>query len=357
MISKILANVNFTKLIDEKEVLLFDLKNKNGFHCQITNFGARIVSLIVPNKFNKLVDVVLGLESIEDYQKDDKYFGAITGRYANRIANGKFAIDGKEYSLKINNGPNSLHGGQDGFDKVVWFAKPFINEIDEEAIELSYLSKDGEEGFPGNLKVKVIYTLTNSNELTISYWAKTDAKTVINLTNHTYFNLKGAGEGSIESHDLVLNADFFTPTDSTMIPTGEIISVKNTPMDFNSIHKIGTRIKDDYLALTQANGYDHNWILNKEKSDLSWAATASDDVSGIELKVYTTAPGVQFYTGNFLDGLCKAKESQQYHFRSGFCLETQHFANSPNQENFPSTILDVDDTYTQSTIFKFGLKN
>ncbi len=356
MISENLAISNFSKKVDNKQVLLYNLKNKNGLHCQITNFGARLVSLMVPNKENGAVDVVLGLESIDEYQKDDKYLGAIVGRFANRIANGKFAIDGETYSLETNNGPNSLHGGEKGFDKVVWEAKPFLFENGEEAIELTYFSKDGEEGFPGNLQVKVSYTLTHANEIKITYWANTDAKTLINLTNHTYFNLKGVGEGTIESHDLLINADYFTPTNRDSIPTGEILSVSNTPLDFKTINTIGARINEDYIALKQANGYDHNWVLNKEISKLSWAATVSDDVTGIELKVFTTEPGVQFYTGNFLDGQDKGKKSKPNAFRSGFCIEAQHYPDSPNQDSFPSTVLNPGETYTQTTIYQFGLK-
>ncbi len=356
MIAENLSISNFSKQIDNKQVLLYSLKNRNGVLCQITNFGARIVSLLVPNKDNQLVDVVLGLNSIDEYQKDDKYLGATVGRFANRIAKGVFNIDGKTYSLVPNNGPNLLHGGQKGYDKVVWDAKPVISENGEEAIELTYFSKDGEEGFPGNVQVKVTYTLTNSNEIVISYWAKTDAKTILNLTNHTYFNLKGVGEGTIESHDLLINADFFTPTDDDSIPTSEIRSVLNTPMDFKKSYSIGARINEDYIPLKQANGYDHNWILNKENEKISWAATASDSLSGIELKVFTTEPGIQFYTGNFLDGSGISKGSKPNDFRSGFCIEAQHFPNSPNQNSFPSTFLDVGESYSQTTIFQFGLK-
>lgn len=356
MISEILTVANFTKQIDKKEVSLFNLKNKNGFLCQITNFGARIVSLVVLNKQNKFVDVVLGFESIDEYQKDDKYFGAIVGRYANRIAKSNFVLDGKYHPLYTNNGPNTLHGGQKGFDKVVWEANPFLTENEEEAIELSYLSKDGEEGFPGNLLVKVTYILTNANEIKIEYWAKTDAKTVVNLTNHTYFNLKGAGTETIDSHELIINAAYFTPTDDTMIPTGEIRSVTNTPMDFRTPQKIGSRINENYLDLVQANGYDHNWVLNKEKEKLSWVATVSESSTGIVLKAFSTEPGVQFYTGNFLDGKNKGKKSKSYDARSGFCLEMQHFPDSPNQADFPSTLITSDENYTQTTIYQFWLQ-
>ena len=355
MISEILTTAPFTKQIDDKEVYLFTLKNKNGLVCQITNFGARIVSLIVPNNQNESIDVVLGLESIDEYQKDDKYFGAIVGRYANRIAKSNFVLDGVNYSLITNNGPNTLHGGQKGFDKMVWETRTFLTQNEEEAVEMNYLSKDGEEGFPGNLSVKVTYTLTNENEIKVEFLANTDAKTVINLTNHAYFNLKGAGVGTIDSHELILNADYFTPTDDTMIPTGELRSVLNTPMDFRTKHKIGSRINDDYLELVQANGYDHTFVLNKETEKLSWVATVHESSTGIELKAYSTEPGVHFYTGNFLDGKNKGKNSIYYDARSGFCLEMQHFPDSPNQTSFPSVVLTPDENYTQTTIYQINL--
>jgi aldose 1-epimerase len=344
----------FNKIIDDQEVSIFSLKNKNGFDCHITNFGARIVSFFVPIN-NKSIDVVLGYESIEDYQKDGFYLGAIAGRYANRIGNGKFSLDNKEYSLFINNGPNSLHGGSKGFDKVVWKARSFVNDLGEEALELTYLSRDGEEGYPGNLNVQVIYTLSNENEIKIDYKAVTDSKTILNLTNHVYFNLKGAGSADIGSHDLVLNADYFTPTDDSAIPTGEIRSVANTPMDFRISCKIGDRINEDYLELKQGFGYDHNWVFNNKDGDLCWAAKAYDEASKIEMKAYTTEPGVQFYSGNYLD-IQNGKDSKTYPARSGFCLEMQHFPDAPNKANFPSTVLDKDEVYTQTTVYQFAVK-
>lgn len=346
---------NFKTLIDNQEVSLFNLKNKNGFVCQLTNYGARIVSCFVPINDNSSVDVVLGYDSIDDYLQDDFYLGVIAGRYANRIAKGSFTLDGKDYSLAVNNGENSLHGGQKGFDKVVWTPRLFINENEEECLELTYFSVDGEEGYPGNLTVKVIYSLTNKNEIRIDYAAETDTKTVINLTNHAYFNLKGAGEGLVTSHDLVLIADYFTPTDAGAIPTGEIRSVSNTPMDFRMAHNIGERIEDDYIELIQGIGYDHNWVLNKESNVLSHVATVSDSASRIELKVYSTEPGVQFYSGNYLN-IQNGKNGKTYPKRSGFCLETQHFPDSPNHDNFPNTILNPNETYTQTTIYQFEVK-
>lgn len=355
MKDKILQAEKFNKTIDNQEVSLFTLKNKNGFVCQITNYGARIVSLFVPIDNQRKIDVVLGHDFIDDYQKDDFYLGVIAGRYANRIAKGKFSLDDKAYSLFVNNGSNALHGGKKGFDKVVWKAALFFNEKKEESLELNYLSVDGEEGYPGNLQVKVIYTLTNDNEIKIDYKSVTDAKTILNLTNHVYFNLKGAGEGSITSHDLVLNADYFTPTDAGAIPTGEIRSVSNSPMDFRISHKIGERINEEYKELIQGIGYDHNWVLNKENKELSWAATVYEASTAIELKAFTTEPAVQFYSGNYLD-VKKGKESKSYPSRSGFCLEMQHFPDSPNHDNFPSTVLNPGEIYTQTTVYQFEVK-
>ena len=346
---------NFKTQIDNQEVSLFNLKNKNGFVCQLTNYGARIVSCFVPINDNSSVDVVLGYDAIEDYLQDDFYLGVIAGRYANRIAKGSFTLNGKDYSLAINNGENALHGGQKGFDKVVWQARSFANKNDEECLELAYFSVDGEEGYPGNLAVKVIYTLTDKNEVKIDYSAETDAKTVINLTNHVYFNLKGAGEGLVTSHDLVLNADYFTPTDAGAIPTGEIRSVSNTPMDFRNSHTIGERINEEYIELIQGIGYDHNWVLNKESNELSTVATVSDAATSIKLKVYSTEPGVQFYSGNYLN-IDNGKNGKAYPKRSGFCLETQHFPDSPNHDNFPSTVLNPGEIYTQTTIYQFEVK-
>lgn len=347
----ILPVEKFNKTIDNQQVSLFSLKNKNGFVCQITNFGARIVSFTFP-VVNSEIDVILGYDSIDDYQTDDFYLGAIAGRYANRIANGKFSLDGKEYSLFVNNGANALHGGQKGFDKVVWKAHPFLNDLQEESLELTYLAKDGEEGYPGNLEVKVVYTLTNENEIKIDYQAMTDVKTILNLTNHVYFNLNGAGEATVTSHDLILNADYFTPTDSGSIPTGEIRSVSDTPMDFRISHKIGEHINEDYIELKQGIGYDHNWVLKKENGVLSWVATVYEASTGIELKAFTTEPGVQFYSGNYLN-VKSGKQSKPYPTRSGFCLEMQHFPDSPNHESFPSTVLNPDEVYTQTTIYQF----
>lgn len=355
MTKQLISKENFSKTIDNQEVSLFDLKNKNGYYCQITNFGARIVTFLVPLKDESHIDLVLGYDTIEDYQKDEFYLGTIAGRYANRIANGIFSLDDKTYSLHINNGDNALHGGKNGFDKVVWSTSTFNTNLGEEAIELTYLSKDGEEGYPGNLEIKVTYTLTNNNEIKIDYQAVTDKKTILNLTNHSYFNLHGAGNGTVNSHELKLNAAFFTPTDEQSIPTGEIKSVGNTPMDFRVSTEIGKRINYDYIELIQGNGYDHNWVLNKESGSLSHFATVFEKTTGIQLKAFTTEPGVQFYTGNYLN-INKGKAAKTYLARSGFCLETQHFPDSPNHKHFPTTVLNPLEVYSQTTIYQFEVK-
>lgn len=352
---EILTKENFEKQVDGKPVSLYTLQNKNGIICQITNYGARVVTLFVPDKNGNLTDVVLGHESINEYIRNGEYLGAIVGRYGNRIANGQFKLNRKTYNLFKNNGPNTLHGGKKGYANVVWDARPFITQNGENAIEMSYLSKDGEEGFPGNLKIKVTYTLTEANGLKIDYWAQTDAETVLNLTNHAYFNLKGAGNGDILSHNLSIYADNFTPTDSTLIPTGKIQNVINTPMDFTASHTIGERIKDNTIDLKYGKGYDHNWVLNKTLNDFTIAAKVSEPLTGIEMRVFTTEPAIQFYSGNFLDGKIIGKDKKQYNYRNAFCMEAQHYPDTPNHPNFPSTTLKPGQTYKQTTIYQFLL--
>lgn len=352
---EILTKENFEKQVDGKPVSLYTLQNKNGIICQITNYGARVVTLFVPDKNGNLIDVVLGHESINEYIRNGEYLGAIVGRYGNRIANGQFKLNRKTYNLFKNNGPNTLHGGKKGYANVVWDARPFITQNGENAIEMSYLSKDGEEGFPGNLKIKVTYTLTEANGLKIDYWAQTDAETVLNLTNHAYFNLKGAGNGDILSHNLTIYADNFTPTDSTLIPTGKIQNVINTPMDFTASHTIGERIKDNTIDLKYGKGYDHNWVLNKTLNDFTIAAKVSEPLTGIEMRVFTTEPAIQFYSGNFLDGKIIGKDKKQYNYRNAFCMEAQHYPDTPNHPNFPSTTLKPGQTYKQTTIYQFLL--
>jgi aldose 1-epimerase len=331
---------------------LYTIRNANGLELRVTNYGGIIVSLRVPDKNGSLADVVLGYDNLDGYLKNPAYFGAIVGRYANRIANGTFTLDGVEYHLAKNNGPNSLHGGLKGFDKVIWQAEPFTNEQGS-GLFLRYTSKDGEEGYPGNLKAKVTYTFTDQNELKIDYEATSDKATPVNLTSHSYFNLAGEGNGDILKHELTLNADHFTPVDQTLIPTGELRSVKGTPMDFTTSTPIGARINDSYDQLLIGHGYDHNFVLTRKGDDLQLAARVRDAQSGRVLEVYTTEPGVQLYTGNFLDGTITGKHGRVYNKHGALCLETQHFPDSPNHANFPSTILRPGQKDHSSTVFKF----
>jgi aldose 1-epimerase len=346
---------SFGKTESGKTVEIYTLKNSKGAEAQIITYGGTIVSLKMPDRNGKFSDIVLGYDSIADYEKNPVYFGALIGRYGNRIAKGKFTLDGKEYTLAKNNGENHLHGGPKGYDKVVWTAKPSTDENGAN-LELNYLSRDGEEGYPGNLKIKVMYSLTENNELKIVYSATTDKDTIVNLTHHSYFNLAGAGVGDILNHQLTLYADKFTPTDSGSIPTGELKSVKGTPFDFLTEAAIGARIDQPDEQLKFGSGYDHNWVLNKTDNSLTLAATVFEPVSGRVLEVSTTEPGLQFYSGNFLDGAVKGKNGQNYPHRSGFCLEAQHFPDSPNQSQFPTTELKKGQTYSQTTIYKFSAK-
>jgi aldose 1-epimerase len=304
---------------------------------------------MVADKNGKKDDVVFGYDSLQGYYNGRAYFGCVAGRYANRIANGQFRLDGKTYDLAKNNGPNSLHGGLKGFDKVVWTAKQ-----DDGGLTLTYTSKDGEEGYPGNLTVTVMYSLKNDNSLQIDYSAVTDKATLVNVTNHSYFNLEGQGQGDILDHELQFNADGFTPVDSTLIPTGEIRKVAGTPFDFTSPHKIGERINDTSdLQIKYGLGYDHNFVLNGETGKMKLAARVKAPISGRIMEVHTTEPGVQFYSGNFLNGSEKGKGSV-YGYRTGFCLETQHFPDSPNQPSFPSAVLKPGEEYRSTTVFKFS---
>ena len=345
----------FGKTSDGKAVEIYTLTNSRGAEAKIITYGGAVVSLKVPDKLGKLGDVVLGYDSVADYEKHTSYFGALIGRYGNRIAKGKFSLNGKEYSLAVNNGENHLHGGLKGFDKAVWTGRSFANAAGAN-LELIYLSKDGEEGYPGNLSVNVVYTLTEKNELKITYSATTDKATVINLTHHSYFNLAGAGNGDILNHQLTLYADRFTPTDSGSIPTGELRSVKGTPMDFTRATAIGARIDQTDEQLKFGSGYDHNFVLNKTGKTLALAAKVYEPKSGRVMEVFTTEPGLQFYTGNFLDGAIKGKNGEDYPRRSAFCLEAQHFPDSPNKREFPSTTLKAGQKYTQTTIYKFSVR-
>jgi aldose 1-epimerase len=343
---------SFGKTEDGHETDLYLLTNKNGMAAAITNYGGTVVTLKVPDRDGKIEDVVLGYDKLDDYAAGKAYFGAIIGRYANRIAHAKFTLNSTPYTLPNNDGDNHLHGG---FNKRVWTAKD-VSSNSGPALELSYLSKDGEEGFPGNLSVTVVYTVTDHNELKIDYSATTDKDTVINLTNHCYFNLAGQGNGDILQHQLMIRADRFTPVDATLIPSGELRSVKGTPFDFTAPTAIGARIDQADQQLKLGKGYDHNWVLNSETANsLSPAAQAYDPHSGRMLEVRTTEPGLQFYTGNFLDGI-RGKDGKVYHRRDAFCLETQHFPDSPNHPNFPSTVLKPGQPYRSSTVYSFSTK-
>jgi len=345
----------FQQTIDGKQTNLFVLKNKNNMQAAITNYGARVVSLFVPDKDGKITDVVLGFDNVKDYTEGgDTYFGAIVGRYGNRIAKGKFKLDGKEYALATNNGPNHLHGGIKGFSRVVWDAQ----QPSDSTLSLTYVSKDGEEGYPGNLNAKITYTVTDNNELKIDYEATTDKNTVVNLTNHSYFNLNGEGSGTINNHILMINADKFTPVDSTLIPTGKIDAVANTPLDFRSPTAIGSRINDtSNIQVKYGKGYDHNFVLNKiSGADLNKAAEVEGDASGIVMDVYTKEPGVQFYSGNFMNGSHTIKGGKKDDYRTAFCLETQHYPDSPNHPQFPSTTLEPGKTYKTETVYAFSVK-
>lgn len=340
---------------DGKSIDIYSIRNSKAVEVRIATYGGAVVSLKVPDKSGNLDDVVLGYDSLGEYETAKGYLGALIGRYGNRIGKGTFSLDRKEYKLAVNNGANHLHGGLKGFDKVVWTANASI-QADGPHLELTYLSRDGEEGYPGNLNVKVEYILTDSNELKIVYSATTDKPTIVNLTNHSYFNLAGAGKGSILDHQLTLNADRFTPTDNGSIPTGELRRVKGTPFDFTKSTAIGARIDQDDEQLKFGNGYDHNFVLDKNGDDLSLAATVYEPTTGRLMEVFTTEPGVQFYTGNFLDGSSKGKGGRTYPRRSGFCLETQHFPDSPNKPKFPSVVLRPGETYSQTTIYKFSVR-
>ena len=341
---------NFESIIDHKKVDLFTLKNKNGLAAQITNYGGRVVGLWVPDRDRYFEDIVLGYETLEGYlQSNEIYYGALIGRYGNRIANGKFTLDDIGFTLASNNGDNHLHGGKKGFNNVVWDA----DQISNSELELKYLSKDGEEGYPGNLDVTVVYKLTENNELKISYSAFSDSATPVNLTHHSFFNLHGAGKGSINDHILQINATQYTAINEGLIPTGSTKGVKNTPFDFTELTAIGKRINSNDQQIKFGLGYDHNFIL--VGSGLKVAAVVIEPKSGRKMEVITDEPGLQFYSGNFLDGKDIGKMNLPYHYRTAFCLESQHFPDSPNQPSFPSTILEKGDKYSSTCIYKFSV--
>jgi aldose 1-epimerase len=341
---------------DGRPITLYKLTNSHGVEVDAMNYGGIITSIRVPDRKGQFADVVLGHELLEGYTPNPPYIGAVVGRYANRIANGTFMLDGKTYTLPKNDGPNTLHGGTTHtFDRVVWDGEPLKGAT---GVAFTYLSKDGEEGFPGNLKVKVTYTLTDGNALIIDYEATTDKSTPINVSQHSYFNLKGEGNGDILDHEIMVNADRFTPVDKNLIPTGELRPVKGTPFDFTTSARIGSRIEDNYDQLVLGHGYDHNFVLNHkpEQNGEVLAARVHEPTSGRTLEVWTTQPAVQFYTGNFLDGSVTGKQGHVYKRRYGFCLETQHYPDSPNHPDFPTTILKPGETFKSRTVFKFGVK-
>jgi len=346
-----MTSTDFGTTPDGVAARIFTLTNKNGLEARVTNYGGIVVSLKTPDRNGAMADIVLGFDALAGYiSSPSPYLGALIGRYGNRIGHARFTLDGVEYKLAANNGENSLHGGTHGFNQKIWTPR----ELPDGGLELTYLSKDGEEGYPGNLKVVVAYRLTDANELKIDYSATTDKDTVLNLTNHSYFNLKGEGQGDILGHLVTLNANRFTPVDAGLIPTGELRAVSGTPFDFTKSTAIGARIEQNDEQLKLGKGYDHNWVLNNGGKTLNLAARVVEPSSGRVLEVYTNQPGVQFYTGNFLDGTIKGKGGKAYQQRYGFCLETQHFPDSPNKPKFPSTVLKPGQRFHSTTVFKFS---
>ena len=341
----------FETEVDGKPTDLYVLKNAKGAEACVTNWGGRLVSVMVPDKNGKMTDVVLGYDSIQAYINSTGNFGALIGRYGNRIANGKFKLDGTEYTLPQNDKTNCLHGGPEGFDRQMWTA----NQTSPQSVELTYLSKDGEAGFPGNLNVKVTYTLTDDNAIDIQYEATTDKKTVVNLTNHSYFNLSGVPGSTIMDHQLSINADNYTPVDDKLIPTG-IAKVEGTPLDLRQPQTISAHIDDDFDQLTKAGGYDHNWVLNTKGDIAQVAATVYAPTSGILMEVYTNEPGLQVYCGNMMNEKETGKHGTIYPRRGAICLESQHYPDSPNQADFPSTVLEPGQTYKSQCIYKFSTK-
>ena len=347
-----ISRASFGRTKDGTPVDLFILRNSKGLEARICNYGGIVVSFKAPDRHGKMGDVVLGYDKLDDYIKNNPFFGCLVGRYGNRIAGGKFTLEGKEYTLATNNGPNALHGGLKGFDKVVW--QPSIRTTpDGPALLLRYLSKDGEEGYPGNLAVTALYTLTEDNGLKLDCTATTDKDTIVNLTQHSYFNL--AQKGDVLNHVVMMPADKFTPVDSTMIPTGELRPVDGTPLDFRKPTPIGARINQDDEQLKFGKGYDHNWVFNKPLGELGLAARVYEPTTGRVLEVFTTEPGMQFYTGNFLDGTIKGKGGWVYQSRNAFCMEPQHFPDSPNHPNFPSVVLKPGQAYRNTIIYRLSV--
>lgn len=342
----------FEVMHNGKQIELYTLSNSTGMVVQVTNYGGKIASIIVPDREGDFADVCLGYESAQEYLDGIASLGATMGRVTNRIANGQFMLNDSTYHLAKNNGEHTIHGGAKGFRFKVWDAK----QLDDQNLELRYFSEDGEEGFPGNLKLKVLFSVTSENELKLTYHATTDKPTVINFTNHAFFNLAGAGEGNILDHELMVNADAFTQVDHEAIPTGEIIDVLGTPLDFSMVTRVGDRISDEYDQLTYVGGYDHNYVINKEENELAVAALLFEPASGRVMEVKTTEPGIQIYTANSLSGKDIGKGGKAYGKWSSICLETQHFPDSPNHDNFPSTVLNPGEDYVSTTIYKFSTK-
>jgi aldose 1-epimerase len=348
-----LSRQTFGQTKDGTEVYLFTLRNPHGAEAKISSYGGIVTSLKVPDRDGKMGDVVLGYDNLADYLKESPFFGALIGRYGNRIAKGHFTLDGKEYTLATNNYPNALHGGNKGFDKVVWEPKA-VTTPDGPGLKLTYLSKDGEEGYPGNLSVTVVYTLTADNALKVEYTATTDKDTVVNLTQHSYFNL--AGKDTILNHTVMIPADKFTPVDSTLIPNGELRPVDGTPFDFRKPTAIGARINQDDEQLKFGKGYDHNWVVNKPLGQFGLMARVTEPTTGRILEVFSTEPGLQFYSGNFLDGTLKGKGGWVYPFRAAFCMEPQHYPDSPNKPEFPTVVLKPGQTYHNTIVYKFSVQ-
>lgn len=354
LLPQLIATANFEKTVDGKKVQLFTLKNKQGTVSQITNYGGIVVNLWTEDREGNFGDIVLGYNTLDEYlNKPNAYFGSLIGRYGNRIAKGKFSLDGTEYALATNNNENHLHGGVKGYHAVVWDA----NQKDKQTLELKYLSPDMEEGYPGNLQITVVYTLTDANELKIEYTATTDKKTIVNLTGHSYFNLRGEGNGDINDHLLHINASKYTPVDATLIPTGKLDNVEGTPMDFLNQKPIGKDIEADFEQLKIGLGYDHNYVINKNSDVVSLVAKITEPETGRIMEIHSSEPGVQFYSGNFLDETLVGKSGKPYKYRSAFCLETQHFPDSPNKPNFPSATLNPKEKYRTVTIHKFSVDN
>ncbi|HET9373108.1 MAG TPA: aldose epimerase family protein [Vicinamibacterales bacterium] len=350
-----LALTPYGKTPDGQVIEVITLNNNRGVEMSVMTYGGTILSLKTPERRGQSGDIVLGFDSLESYFDKSPYFGCLIGRYCNRIAKGRFTLDGTPYQLPINNDPNSLHGGTTGWDKVVWKADTFQNAMGQ-GVVLTHVSPDGDQGYPGKVTADVTYTLTDDGRLVVDYHAVTDKPTVINLTQHSYFNLSAGASADILGHQLMLNADRYTPVDETLIPTGEIAAVEGTPFDFRTPTAIGARINQDHEQLKRGKGYDHNWVLTRQGDGLMPAARVVDPASGRTLDISTTEPGIQFYSGNFLDGTLTGKSSKTYAHRSGLCLETQHYPDSPNQPTFPSTVLRPGQEYRSQTVFRFGVQ-